>query len=145
MFLAGCATISTQTYDQVREARDTSGPQGAVKVLEQAGGTDLLSQLEYGEMLRLASRHEDSLKAFQSADQKVGEWENGARSDIEKTAGMVLGAVVSERLTAYEGGVKSEVQRFWQQARAARRVWPARFRYRPREEFESRGSCEAGH
>ncbi|NYG33487.1 hypothetical protein HZU83_16870 [Sphaerotilus montanus] len=103
MFLAGCATISTQTYDQVREARDTSGPQGAVKVLEQAGGTDLLSQLEYGEMLRLASRHEDSLKAFQSADQKVGEWENGARSDIEKTAGMVLGAVVSERLTAYEG------------------------------------------
>ena len=43
------------------------------------------------------------------------------------------------------GGVKSEVQRFWQQARAARRVWPARFRYRPREEFESRGSCEAGH
>lgn len=103
MFLAGCATVSTQTYDQIREARDTSGPQGAVKVLEQAGGTDLLSQLEYGEMLRLASRHEDSLKAFQSADQKVGEWENGTRSDIEKAAGTVLGAVVSERLTAYEG------------------------------------------
>jgi hypothetical protein len=104
VFLAGCATtVSTHTYDKVREARDTSGPQGAVQVLEQAGGTDLLSQLEYGEMLRLAYRHEDSLKAFQVADQKVGEWENGARSDIEKAAGTVLGAVVSERLTAYEG------------------------------------------
>jgi hypothetical protein len=102
--LGGCATVSgPNSFDKVREVRDASGPASAAALLEQSGGSDLLSQLEQGEMLRLAGRHQDSLKAFQSADATVVKWEEDARANLDRIAGMVLGSVVSERLTSYEG------------------------------------------
>lgn len=102
--LGGCATVSgPNSFDKVREVRDTAGPASAATLLEQSGGSDLLSQLEQGEMLRLAGRHQDSLKAFQQADVAVSKWEEDARSNLDRIAGMVLGSVVSERLTSYEG------------------------------------------
>ena len=64
---------------------------------------DLLLNLEKGELLRIGTRYQESLAAFDIADQKVKEWEDTARNAPEKLMGQVGALLLGDSSRTYEG------------------------------------------
>ncbi len=108
--LAACAT--GPSHDSKLSSSLTATSQGqldqAIAKLEaQTQGenkNDLLLHLEKGELLRVGSRYQDSLAAFEVADTKVKEWELVAKNDPAKLIGQQVGAVLlGDSSRTYEG------------------------------------------
>jgi uncharacterized protein len=64
---------------------------------------DLLLNLEKGELLRIGTRYQDSLRALEIADQKVKLWEETAKSTPEKLMGQVGALFMGDSSRTYEG------------------------------------------
>ncbi|MGP1630034.1 MAG: COG3014 family protein [Giesbergeria sp.] len=108
--LAGCANM--QSHDKLATEMQTAGSNGGVpaaiarleaSATTEADRTELLYNLERGELLRMDNRYEDSTNAFLLADNRVKVWEESAKTDPQKLMGTVGAALISERLKAYEG------------------------------------------
>lgn len=68
-----------------------------------AGKSDLLLNLEKGELLRIGSRYRDSLLAFEIADRKVAAWEETAKTNPAKLLGQVSAIFAGDASRDYEG------------------------------------------
>lgn len=106
--LSGCATF--RSYDQELSgtlSRAQSGDvDGAIRALrgERKGkDSDLLYNLELGELLRLKRSFDASEEAWIKADQTVLAWENIARNAPQKLLPSVSGYFINDKLRAYEG------------------------------------------
>lgn len=107
--LSGCATAPT--YDNKVGASLASTSKGNVKEaltrlethLEGSNKTDLLLNLEKGELLRIDARYKDSQSAFEVADVRVNAWEAMARSTPEKLFGQVGATIMGDNSRDYEG------------------------------------------
>ncbi len=108
--LAGCANM--QSHDKLATEMQTAGNNGGIpaalsrleaSATTEAERTELLYNLERGELLRMDQRYDDSTNAFLLADNRVKAWEEAAKTDPQKLMGTVGAALVSERLKVYEG------------------------------------------
>ena len=108
--LAGCANM--QSHDKLATEMQSAGSNGGVpaaiarleaSATTEAERTELLYNLERGELLRMDKRYEDSTNAFLLADIRVKAWEESAKTDPQKLMGTVGAALISERLKVYEG------------------------------------------
>lgn len=109
LVLTACATSPTHdskvggTLVATRQG-DVSG---AIKQLESqtegANKNDLLLNLEKGELMRIGSRYQESLSAFEVADVKVNEWEAAAKSNPAKLMGQVGALLMGDNSRDYEG------------------------------------------
>lgn len=121
--LTGCATM--QSHDtlanQMQSAQQIGGISAALKALDAsatsaADKTELLYNLERGELLRLNRQYDDSTHAFMLADNKVKEWEEAAKTNPQKLLGTLGAATISERLKVYEG---QDYEKVWLTTRLA--------------------------
>jgi hypothetical protein len=107
--LAGCA--AAPTYDSKVAAPLASAGQGnvdeALRTLDAKNQgsekTDLLLNLERGELLRIDARYADSQVAFEMADVKVNQWEATAKSEPDKLMGQLGATLFGETFRTYEG------------------------------------------
>ena len=93
------SSLAATTRGDIDEAIKTLDAQIAAG----ANKTDLLLNLEKGEMLRIGTRYKDSLSAFEIADLKVKEWEETAKSAPEKLMGQVGAVFMGDSSRTYEG------------------------------------------
>lgn len=109
LLLTACATGPTHDSKVASTLSSTSqgNIEGAIKQIEAqtegANKTDLLLNLEKGELLRIGSRYKDSLAAFEVADVKVNEWEATAKSNPAKLMGQVGAVLMGDNSRDYEG------------------------------------------
>ena len=106
--LSGCATV--RSYDaemnQTLSATASGRVDAAIAALRrnnEGSEKDLLYYFELGELQRLASRYSESLTAWQSADAQIQAWEDAARADPARVAGVALSYIVNDKLRPYEG------------------------------------------
>ena len=107
--LAGCALAPT--HDSKIAAPLAAASLGnvdeALRALdaktESKDKTDLLLNLERGELLRIDARYRESLASFEVADVKVNEWEATARSAPEKLMGQLGATMFGETFKTFEG------------------------------------------
>jgi len=108
--LAGCANM--QSHDKLATEMQTAGSSAGIpaalarleaSATTEAERSELLYNLERGELLRMDHRYEDSTKAFLLADARVKDWEEAAKTDPQKLMGTLGAALISERLKVYEG------------------------------------------
>jgi hypothetical protein len=107
--VAGCAVAPT--YDSKVAAPLAAAGQGnvdeALRALDAktqgSDKTDLLVNLERGELLRIDARYKDSQAAFEVADVKVNEWEATAKGNPEKLMGQLGATFFGETFRTYEG------------------------------------------
>lgn len=107
--VTGCAmapTYDSKVATTVAAARQQNAAE-ALRTLEAAhkGGdpSDLLLNLERGELLRIDGKPADSQAAFEVADGKVNIWEATAKSNPEKLMQQVGATLAGERFLVYEG------------------------------------------
>ncbi len=74
-----------------------------VQLAAGANKTDLLLNLEKGEMLRIGTHYAESQSAFEIADQNIKEWEETAKSAPEKLMGQVSALFMGDSSRPYEG------------------------------------------
>jgi hypothetical protein len=64
---------------------------------------DLLYYFELGELQRLGERYGESLTAWRAAEVQVQTWEDAARADPGRVAGVALSYIVNDKLRPYVG------------------------------------------
>ncbi|MGB7479964.1 MAG: hypothetical protein WA924_06545 [Burkholderiaceae bacterium] len=110
LMLTACATVPT--HDSKLSSSLDATAQGrleqAIAQLEEKtqgeNKNDLLLHLEKGELLRVGSRYQDSLTAFEVADAQVKQWEEIARDDPARLLGQQAGALLlGDGSRTYEG------------------------------------------
>lgn len=108
--LAGCSSMASHDKhaSAVQATASVGGLPAALAQHEASVTTDegrkgLLFNLERGELLYLNKRYADSIDALSTADVKVKEWEETAKTNPSKLLGTVGAALISERLKVYEG------------------------------------------
>ncbi|MEO8169685.1 MAG: hypothetical protein ABI575_02335 [Oxalobacteraceae bacterium] len=109
LVLTACAT--GPTHDSKLAGTLTATRQGdvngAIKQLEiQTEGAnkgDFLLHLEKGELMRIGSRYQESLAAFEVADVKVSAWEAIAKSNPSKLMGQIGAVLMGDNARDYEG------------------------------------------
>ncbi len=123
ILLSGCASMEShdKLATQMQAAQTAGGPAAALKALEDSATTAdargaLLYNLERGELLRQDHRYADSTAAWLTADGKVNEWEQKAKTSPDQLMGMVGAALISERLKTYEG---QDYEKVWLTTRLA--------------------------
>ncbi len=106
--LSGCATF--RNYDaemnQTLSATASGRVDAAIAALRrnnQGARKDLLYSFEMGELQRMASRYGESLTAWRGADVQIQAWEDAARADPARVAGVALSYIVNDKLRPYEG------------------------------------------
>lgn len=121
--LTGCANM--QSHDQVttgvQAEMKTGGISAAITQLDKTATSDadkseLLYNLERGELLRLNKQYVESTQAFLKADARINEWESTAKTNPTKLLGMVGASLISERLNTYEG---QDYEKVWLTTRLA--------------------------
>lgn len=110
LILAGCATTATHEskVGTTLAATSQGDVSSAIAQLENqtASGdnkTDLLLNLEKGELLRINARYQDSLSAFEVADTRIKAWEETAKSDPAKLIGQIGALLGGDASRTYEG------------------------------------------
>ncbi|MGV8900265.1 MAG: COG3014 family protein [Burkholderiaceae bacterium] len=109
LVLTACATGPTHDSKVAGTLTATSqgDVSGAIKQLEMqtegANKADFLLNLEKGEMMRIGSRYQESLVAFEVADVKVNAWEATAKSNPAKLMGQVGAVLMGDNSRDYEG------------------------------------------
>ncbi len=109
LILAGCATATHESKVGTTIAATSQGDvSSAIAQLETqtASGenkTDLLLNLEKGELLRISTRYQDSMGAFEVADARIKAWEETAKSDPAKLFGQVGALFGGDASRTYEG------------------------------------------
>ncbi len=109
LVLTGCVT--TPTHDSKVAASLSVAKSGQIdeairQVEAQTQGsnkTDLLLNLEKGELMRVGKRYKDSLDAFEVADTKVKIWEETAKSSPQKLMGQIGATIMGDASRDYEG------------------------------------------
>lgn len=95
--LSGSLAATTRgDIDEAIKSLDAQLAQGNNK-------TDLLLNLEKGELLRIGTRYKDSLAALEVADQKVKEWEETAKSAPDKLMNQIGAVFLGDSSRTYEG------------------------------------------
>lgn len=121
--LTGCASM--QSHDQmasgVQAEMKSGGITAAIAQLDKTATSEsdksaLLYNLERGELLRLNKQYVESTQSFLKADARVNEWEDTAKSNPSKLLGMAGAALISERLSTYEG---QDYEKVWLTTRLA--------------------------
>lgn len=109
LVLTACATGPTHDSKLAGTlaATNQGDISGAIKQLESqtegAQKSDLLLNLEKGELMRIGSRYQESLSAFEVADVKVNEWEAAAKSSPAKLMGQIGAILMGDNSRDYEG------------------------------------------
>jgi uncharacterized protein len=107
LLLVGCATTHDSKVGSTLATATQGNISGALAQLDKqiAGGdkTDLLLNLEKGELLRIDSRYQDSLTAFEVADSKIRQWEEKVKSNPAKVAEQVGALLAGDLSRSYEG------------------------------------------
>jgi hypothetical protein len=109
LILTGCATGPTHDskVGATMQASSQGDIKGAIQQIEtQTTGsnkTDLLLNLEKGELLRIDARYKDSQAAFEVADVRVNQWEATAKSDPAKLMGQIGAILGGDNSRDYEG------------------------------------------
>ncbi len=110
LVLTGCANVPTHDSRLAGSlAATTNGDiDEAIKTLDAqtadgANKTDLLLNLEKGELLRIGTRYQESLSAFEIADQKVKSWEDTAKNAPDKLMGQIGAVFLGDSSRPYEG------------------------------------------
>jgi hypothetical protein len=121
--LAGCSNMQShdKVASEVQAASRSGGIPAAIAQLDSTAKSEqdkaaLLYNLERGELLRLNKQYVESTGAFLTADARVNEWEDTAKSNPSKLLGMVGAALISERLNSYEG---QDYEKVWLTTRLA--------------------------
>jgi hypothetical protein len=121
--LGGCASMKShdESTAKVQAAARSGGVAAALAQHESSAKSpeeraELLFNMERGELLRLNKRYEESSQAFQTADAKVREWEETAKTNPSKLLGLAGAALISERLKVYEG---QDYEKVWLSTRLA--------------------------
>ena len=121
--LTGCASMKSHDAlaSQMQLAQQTGGIPAALQALDasapaESDKTELLYNLEKGELLRLNRQYKDSTTAFLVADSRVREWEESAKTNPQKLLGTLGAATISERLKLYEG---QDYEKVWLTTRLA--------------------------
>lgn len=123
LVLSGCAqmkshdAVATAVQSEVR----TGGVAAAIEQLDKTATSEsdkaaLLYNLERGELFRLNKQYVESTQAFLKADERVKEWEETAKSNPNKLLGLAGAALISERLSTYEG---QDYEKVWLSTRLA--------------------------
>lgn len=121
--LTGCAAM--QSHDQmasgVQAEMKSGGISAAIAQLDKSATSEsdksaLLYNLERGELLRLNKQYVESTQSFLTADARVNEWEDSAKSNPSKLLGMAGASLISERLNTYEG---QDYEKVWLTTRLA--------------------------
>jgi hypothetical protein len=106
--LPGCATF--RSYDaemnQTLSVAASGRIDAAIATLQnnnKKADRDLLYYFEMGELQRLLNRYGESLTAWRAADVQVQAWEDAARADPARVAGVALSYIVNDKLRPYEG------------------------------------------
>lgn len=110
LVLTGCAVAPTHDSKLASslEATTKGDIDEAIRQLdarmaEGSNKTDLLLNLEKGELLRIGARYKDSQAAFEVADLKIKEWEELAKSAPEKLMTQVGAVFLGDSSRTYEG------------------------------------------
>jgi hypothetical protein len=121
--LSGCAAMKSHDdlANQMQVSQKSGGVAAALKTLEASATsaddkTELLYNLERGELLRLDHKYQDSTQAFLLADIKVKQWEEATKTDPKKLLATLGAATISERLKVYEG---QDYEKVWLTTRLA--------------------------
>jgi hypothetical protein len=104
--LPGCAAF--RSYDKELNptlSMTASGDvDGAIKHLQKDSKTkDLLYYLELGGLQRLKSDYTASQASWLTANGTVQAWEEAAKADPNRTAGVALGFIINDKMRPYEG------------------------------------------
>ena len=106
--LPGCAAF--RSYDkelnQTLSMTAAGDVNGAIKRLQKDNkgkDKDLLYYLEYGGLLRLKSDYNDSQTSWMTANTTVQAWEDAAKADPSRTAGVALSYIINDKMRPYEG------------------------------------------
>ncbi len=105
------ACITTPTHDSKVASSLNVAQQGHIEdAIQQvdmqtsgANKTDLLLNLEKGELMRIGARYKDSQSAFEVADVRVKEWEDTAKSNPAKLMGQFGAILLGDNSRDYEG------------------------------------------
>jgi uncharacterized protein len=109
VLLSACATAPSHDSQvgTTLAATNQGNVDEAIKQVEAqttgANKSDLLMNLEKGELLRIGKRYQESLAAFQVSDVKVNEWENTAKTNPGKLLGQVGAVLMGDNSRPYEG------------------------------------------
>jgi len=108
MALTGCAafrsynTEMTQTVSTAASGR-VEAAIAALQARSKETGKDLLYHFELGELQRLLARYAASQTAWSAAEAQVLAWEDAARADPARVAGVALSYIINDKLRPYEG------------------------------------------
>lgn len=121
--ITGCANMKSHDVvaTNVQAQVQTGTVASAIDELDKSASSDseragLLYNLERGELLRLNKQYPESTAAFLKADALVNEWEQTAKTDPSKLLGKIGAALISERLSDYEG---QDYEKVWLTTRLA--------------------------
>jgi hypothetical protein len=121
--LTGCSSMKSHDAlaNQMQSAQQAGGIPAALQALDasapsESDKTELLYNLEKGELLRMNRQYQDSTTAFLVADSRVKEWEQSAKTNPQKLLGTLGAATISERLKLYEG---QDYEKVWLTTRLA--------------------------
>lgn len=121
--VTGCANMKSHdaVATNVQAQVQTGTVASAIDELDKSASSDseragLLYNLERGELLRLNKQYPESTQAFLKADALVNEWEQTAKTDPSKLLGKLGAALISERLSDYEG---QDYEKVWLTTRLA--------------------------
>jgi uncharacterized protein len=105
---SGCATF--RSYDaemsQTLSIAASGRVDAAIATLQrnnEKADKDLLYYFEMGELQRWRDGYGESLAAWSAADAQVRAWEDAARADPARVAGVALSYTVNDKLRPYEG------------------------------------------
>jgi len=123
VLVTGCASMASHDAktSEVQAASRSGGLAAGIAQLEKSATTTeqraaLLYNLERGELLRLNKQYSQSTEAFLLADAQVKLWEETATTSPTKLFSMAGAALISERLSAYEG---QDYEKVWLTTRLA--------------------------
>jgi hypothetical protein len=106
--VAGCATLRSYDAEMSQTLSTTASGQvdaaiAALQAHSKETGRNLPYNFELGELQRLLARYRESQGAWRGADAQVQAWEDAARTDPARVAGIALSYILNDKLRPYEG------------------------------------------